>query len=88
MARPVCVTCRREFRLKEAGVYVEYTRGTADNPYQIYAGDLWECPDCQREILSGFGLTPISEHFEPDYTAMKELCLLSVPERLRGSGER
>jgi hypothetical protein len=34
-------------------------------PYKIWSSDLWECQGCGAEILSGFGLSPISiQHME------------------------
>jgi hypothetical protein len=39
----------------------------ADLSYQLYLADLWECPSCHLEIVAGFGVMPIAEHFHKDY---------------------
>ena len=52
--RPVCAKCTKEaghvvrFRAIVNGVYVPYA-----NTY--IAGDLWECPECEVQIIEGFG---------------------------------
>jgi hypothetical protein len=79
MLKPVCVPCRRFFRVEEVGfVFTESmpaVRGAPPGntapekwtPYKIWAGDLWKCPGCGATIVIGSGARPISEHFEPDF---------------------
>ena len=76
--RPICVLCHRFFRPKKNGFY--FLEGMPiDNalpgdieaekwkPYKLWAGDQWECEGCGAVILSGFGNTPIAEHYQPDF---------------------
>lgn len=41
-------------------------------PYKIWQGDLLECPNCHAQIISGFGASPWSEHYRPDFKEMIE----------------
>jgi len=34
--------------------------------YQIWDADLWKCPKCGYEIVTGFGQHPIAEHWQKD----------------------
>jgi hypothetical protein len=83
--KPVCVKCRRFYRMKKQGFYFEegmpgpgatkredQPSGTLDGwqSYKLWASDLWWCPGCGHEILSGFGREPISEHYKDDYASM------------------
>ena len=36
-------------------------------PYKVWVADLWECKGCGQQILSGFGCSPLSEHYKPDF---------------------
>ena len=36
-------------------------------PYKIWFSDLWECPACGFELLTGFAQTALSEHFKDDF---------------------
>lgn len=67
MPKPVCVDCGSEFKKELSGVYyVEYM--AKGKPYKIWFADLWKCPNCLIQILSGYGDKPVSEHFKPDFT--------------------
>jgi hypothetical protein len=37
-------------------------------PYKLWLGDLWKCPGCGTELISGTGRNPISEHYLPDFS--------------------
>jgi hypothetical protein len=78
--KPVCVPCQRFFRQTKTGFYFiegmpvgpgRPKPGTAEpdkwKPYKLWSGDKWECEGCGAEILSGFGLKPIAEHYEDDF---------------------
>lgn len=78
--KPVCVPCRRFFRMKKSGFYFiegmpkdNALPGNAEpekwKPYKVWTADKWECPDCGAAILSGFGRERIAEHYEDDFTA-------------------
>jgi hypothetical protein len=36
-------------------------------PYKVWSGDLWECPDCHAEIIVGTGRDPVSQNYMPDF---------------------
>jgi hypothetical protein len=77
--KPVCVPCRRFFRMKRAGFY--FTEGMPIEPdalpgngepekwkpYKLWVGDRFECQGCGAVILSGFGRTHIREHYQTDF---------------------
>ena len=56
--RHACVSCNQAMRCKknEVVVNVFYDNGQGKHifDYACYA-DLWECPTCGREIITGFG---------------------------------
>ncbi len=71
MPKPACVRCKCFYRVKTNGVRViegmpngtggsnEEIRGrrrpSAWQPYKLWVADLWECPDCGHELVSGWG---------------------------------
>ena len=72
--KPICVKCRRFYRPKKNGTaFIEgmpiygasVPAGLAApelwQPYKLWMGDLWACPDCGSEIIVGTGVKPISE---------------------------
>ncbi len=77
--KPICVPCRRFYRCKENGFkFVEAMpieapalAGNSEprkwKPYKIWAGDLWQCPDCGAETVVGVAVEPIAEHYEPNF---------------------
>lgn len=66
MIRPVCVQCHIEFRAKKNGVSILIMTSPA-TPYQLFMGDLWQCPICGTEIVSGFGLEPLAESWQDTF---------------------
>lgn len=46
---PVCEDCNERFRCKKNSVTVRYGRTT------LQQADRYECPECGRTILTGFG---------------------------------
>jgi hypothetical protein len=43
-------------------------------PYKLWRGDLWACPECEHETIVGVAYEPISEHYKPDFAdAVKAL---------------
>lgn len=79
--KPICVPCCRFYRPKKTGYF--FTEGMpADGerrpkpgkaepekwqPYKIWSGDLWECPDCKVAIVVGVGLMPVAERHHDDF---------------------
>lgn len=82
--KPICVKCQRFYRVKKNGYsFIEGmpivdravvgVRGNGEwQPYKLWVGDLWECPDCLAQIIVGTGLNPISEHYQPEFVAQVE----------------
>ena len=62
MKQPICVNCRVSLRCEKTGVDVEAMTGQM--PYQIWSGDLFECPSCGIRVISGFGSKPVAEYFD------------------------
>jgi hypothetical protein len=74
--KPICVPCARFYRPKRNGVYLcegmphgpEWDGQIGRDspgwlPYKIWLGDLWECPNCHSQIISGVGAQPLDEHY-------------------------
>lgn len=61
----VCAKCKKELRCKKNEIIVEEL--VLSKSCRIWEADLWECPKCGAEIIAGFGLEPIAEHFQKDY---------------------
>lgn len=72
MPRPVCVKCRVQLKPEENGVDC-IERNESGEPYKIWNADLYKCPICGIEVLTGFGRAPIMEHSHPvfDNTVQK-----------------
>lgn len=81
MPKPVCPACQCFYRPKTNGfAFIEGMpngdkpdiRGTRSpgswSPYKLWNGDLWECPDCGAQVVLGCALSPVSEHYMPDFT--------------------
>lgn len=72
----VCLPCRLFYRAKKTGINIEEGRPVGDGtwaPYKLFKADLYACPGCGHEVVSGFGRGPIAEHYEPQYRAMVEM---------------
>lgn len=61
---PICVPCKVQMKVRKNGVDLELMAGS--NPYQIWSGDLYECPRCSVQIVSGFGKEPVAQHFQAE----------------------
>ena len=78
--KPICVPCKRFFRPVKNGI--EFTEGmpkegsplpgTAEpdkwQPYKLWQGDKWACPDCGSEVIVGTARQPFAEHYESDFS--------------------
>lgn len=74
--KPVCVPCRRFFRVKKTGFYFVEGMPLGNNvkpgneepqgwgPYKVWSGDLWECQGCGARIVSGVGMEPLAVQHE------------------------
>lgn len=67
----VCVSCGAFMRVKKNGVTVE--EQTEDSqPYKLWDADLYACPQCGTEVITGFGREPLAEHYQPTYAKTRE----------------
>ena len=62
---PICWPCGLQMRPEKNGVAV--IEMAYFGPAAIWMSDLWKCPECGVEIVSGFGNRPFSEHYQPDF---------------------
>lgn len=83
MPKPACPSCRCFYRPKTNGfAFVEgMPNGSANpdanirgnrapgawQPYKLWLGDLWECPDCLAQVIVGTGCGPVAEHYQPEF---------------------
>lgn len=81
MPKPICMTCKKFYRPKKNGVTIEEgmplgvdSCGVSKEwvPYKLWRGDLMECKGCGHQIVYGFGLRPLAEHYQKDYDRIKE----------------
>lgn len=72
MPRPVCVSCNQEYRVASNDAVAEEVADFGS--YRLWLVDLWRCPCCGHEILSGFGNKPYAEHWQKDYEAKRADC--------------
>lgn len=79
--KPICVKCRKFYRLHKMGVAVEEgmlgvsripsSDSSGWSPYKLWMANLFKCPKCGHEVIHGFGLSPMSEHYQPDYLEIR-----------------
>jgi predicted RNA-binding Zn-ribbon protein involved in translation (DUF1610 family) len=75
--RPVCGACKVELRPECNDVaVVDYADYGA---YQMWAADLWKCPNCGVEIIGGFGNGPLVGNWEPTF----ETCIKKMEDHAR-----
>lgn len=78
MPKPVCVKCQCFFRPKQNSFpWIEgmpeqgAQRGLREpdrwKPYKLWNSDMWECPDCNIQIIVGHCSHPVSEHYMPGF---------------------
>lgn len=78
MPKPACPKCLCFFKPKKNGfAWIEgmpldgAQRGLREPenwcPYKLWQSDLWECPDCQAQIIVGHGANPVSEHYKDNF---------------------
>lgn len=77
--KPICVKDRRFYRIvrsgryfiegmpKDSGVKPGNVQPEQWSPYKVWLGDLWRCPDCGHELISGVGASQVAEHYQPGF---------------------
>ena len=83
-----CVPCKTYLRPRKNDIYVLQTMDDIGTPYKIWNADLWECPTCGTQVILGYGVNHISEHYEPEFASwMKQVThtiignLKTLPDR-------
>jgi len=67
----VLCQCGCFMRVKRNSVTVEECLDDGA-PYKLWSADLWACPTCGAEVITGFGRAPLAEHWQADYAATRE----------------
>jgi len=62
----VCVKCQIRLKPKKNEVGV-LDIGNDGKPFYIWDADLWECPNCGIEVVTGFGQRPMANHTEEKF---------------------
>jgi sarcosine oxidase delta subunit len=53
-------------------------------PYKLWDADRWQCPECGALVITGFGVAPLAEHWQPSYASTRERLQPVVVARHRG----
>jgi hypothetical protein len=69
-------------RPRKNGVYV-LVLDADQRPYQIWHGDLWECPACKHRSIFGWGQNPIAEHYEDSFKGWLNEVTFTIEGKLR-----
>ncbi len=80
MPKPICVKCEVEFNFEEAGVVIAEMFEQNKEIYKLWSADLFKCPICGVEIVSGFGYGAFKHHADGDLNIMLE--------KIRNNGTR
>lgn len=78
MPMMVCVQCHSFLKVKKNGVGVEELAPMGDrhsatwHPYKLWVADLYGCERCGIEVVAGFGVEPVAEHYKPDYPRWRQ----------------
>jgi len=60
MKVPVCVKCGCQYRCKQNGVTV-LGKDHNGEPDVVYQADLFECPGCEDQVITGWGQKPLAK---------------------------
>jgi len=74
---PICIECRLAMQPLKNGVIVEEMADFGG--YKLWQADSWKCPSCDDRVIVGFGRTPLSEHWMPNWKAE----IKANPDRIR-----
>ena len=77
MRSNVCVNCSTEMRVKKNDV-LAVLMDNEDRCDVVNAADLWQCPSCKRETLSGFSIKRLAIGHE----ACEALLVTAPPETI------
>lgn len=68
--RAICSTCNLEMTTAKQGVIVEMLMADGTGYYKVSADKL-ECPNCGRNVITGFARLAMAEHWQPVYADIK-----------------
>lgn len=73
--RPIhCAKCEMDLRPEKNGVWLIELFQRDTKPYAIWHADLWKCPMCGVEIISGYGQSPTFHHDEENFQRLLEIA--------------
>ena len=52
--RPICIKCKKEYQCKK-NEQVGNDKAVGSFPETYWMGDLWKCPTCGHEVVTGRG---------------------------------
>jgi hypothetical protein len=55
MPKQVCVECETSLKIEQNGVIVVEMFNEDRSIYRLWSADMWKCPLCGVEIVTGFG---------------------------------
>lgn len=64
--RPICVSCSCEMDCSSNGVFVQLEKSNA-----YVAADLYKCPSCKRQVVSGFARMALVQNERPGLIVAK-----------------
>lgn len=67
MPHLTCAQCQRKMDVAQAGAAVVVMFDNPPRPYQLWQADILACPRCHVEIVAGYGVRPVSEHWQPEF---------------------
>jgi len=93
MPKPACLKCKCFYRPEKNGFRIiegmpicdyngENIRGNNKpecwKPYKVWEADLWECPECHHQLITGFGMRPLSEHYKDDFEKLSATAKVQI----------
>jgi hypothetical protein len=66
----------------KSGVQVIETFCAPPKPYRLWNADEWVCPSCGVKVITGFGLSPVAEHWDDGFAEKVAIAVLH-PNTLR-----
>lgn len=77
----ICVPCGRVYRPLKIGVRFEERQMLDDwAPYRVWAADLYGCPECGVEILTGLSREPLATAHERHYPESATDLFLAIED--------
>lgn len=82
---PMCSVAAVDFmRVVKNSVTVEELFEDGDG-YKLWDADLWQCPDCGVQVITGFAREPLAEHWQPTYHVQRDRLAPIYPGRCRAA---